>query len=417
MDILFFLLGLLTGAVTLFIIFNKKVETEKKRQHELELELSQIKATMTEKESSFKSQIALLNDTKEKLKIEFEHLGQKIFEQNSDKLKKESKASIDEVMNPMKEQLKDFKDQIQKIHLDETKERSALKQGISDLKELNMNLSIEAQNLSKALTNDKKLQGDWGETILERVLEQSGLTKDREYFIQNSFRNENDQLQRPDVIIKLPDGKDIIIDSKVSLVDFKKYYEATEEDEQAKHLKGHIQAIETHIKTLSDKKYHDLNDLNTLDFVFLFIPIENAFFAALNNKNDLYQLAYDKNIILVCPTTLHLTLRMVKDLWRKDSISKEAQNISEKAGKMYDKFHNFLDKFVKVGNALKSSEKHYTDAFNQLAKGPANLIKSSQELLDMGIKTNKTIEEIEKPKLSESEQDKFDETLSFKLED
>lgn len=274
---------------------------------------------------NFKEKIQLLEDSKQKMKEEFENLANRVFEQNS----KKSNENINQILTPLKEQLNNFGKRVNDIYSDETKQRTYLLNEIKNLKELNVQISNDAINLTKALKGENKTQGDWGELILEKVLQQSGLREGIEYTTQSSFSQEGKRL-RPDVVVHLPQEKDIIIDSKVSLNSYSNYSQANEEQEKQKAIKELISSLRTHIKGLSNKRYEDIKEVRTLDFVLMFIPIEPAFLLAVSNDNSLFKLAFENNIMLVSPSTLYVSLRTIENIWKMEYQNQNAELISKK---------------------------------------------------------------------------------------
>ncbi|PHO17683.1 DNA recombination protein RmuC [Malaciobacter molluscorum LMG 25693] len=337
---------------------------------------------------NFKEKIQLLEDSKQKMKEEFENLANRVFEQNS----KKSNENINQILTPLKEQLNNFGKRVNDIYSDETKQRTYLLNEIKNLKELNVQISNDAINLTKALKGENKTQGDWGELILEKVLQQSGLREGIEYTTQSSFSQEGKRL-RPDVVVHLPQEKDIIIDSKVSLNSYSNYSQANEEQEKQKAIKELISSLRTHIKGLSNKRYEDIKEVRTLDFVLMFIPIEPAFLLAVSNDNSLFKLAFENNIMLVSPSTLYVSLRTIENIWKMEYQNQNAELISKKAASLYDKFALFVKDIEDIGVHINRTSKSYESALNKLAKGKGNLLNRSQEFLDLGVKPNKKINE------------------------
>jgi DNA recombination protein RmuC len=269
------------------------------------------------------------------------------------------------------------------------KERITLKTEVKNLIDMNEKLSKDANNLTKALKGDVKTQGNWGEVILERILEKSGLVKDREYYVQNSLTSEDGKLYRPDVIIHLPDNKKVIIDSKVSLVAYEKFSSSENTEDQKTHLKQHILSIKAHIKGLSDKNYQNLYGVDGLDFVLLFIPIEGAFSAALQADNSLFQEAFDKNVVLVSTSTLLATLKTIASIWKQEYQNQNAVEIARQGGDLYDKFVNFSEDLITLGKQLNTAKGTYDGAMNKLSEGKGNLVSRSEKMRKLGLKTSK----------------------------
>lgn len=338
--------------------------------------------------SEQKNEMEQLN---QRFKTEFENLAAKILEEKSQKFTEQNKLSLDTILNPLKEKIKDFEDKVQKVYDTEAAERNMLKGEIKQLMSLNQLMHQDAQNLTKALKGDTKTQGNWGEFILESILEKSGLVKDREYQAQASISTEDGKRFQPDILINLPDGKCLVIDSKVSLVAYERYISADDEIIKALSLKEHIQSLRSHIKGLSDKNYQTLYGAKSLDFVLLFVPIESAFALSVQHDGQLFNDAFERNIVIVSPSTLLATLRTVANIWRQENQNKNAADIAVKAGDMYDKFVGFVEDLIGLGNKMKDSQKAYEAAMNKLHQGNGNLVKRSEDLKKLGAKASKTI--------------------------
>ncbi|MFV0561633.1 DNA recombination protein RmuC [Malaciobacter mytili] len=339
------------------------------------------------KKQSLDEKIALLEDSKEKMKVEFENLANKLFDENS----KKSTININQILTPLKEQINSFGKRVNDIHSEETKQRSYLLNEIKNLKELNQQISNDAINLTKALKGDNKIQGDWGELILAKVLEQSGLRQGVEYTTQSSFNNNDGKRLRPDVIVHLPLNKDIVIDSKVSLNAYLNYTNSQTTEDKEKAIKELILSLKTHIKGLSSKKYEEIKEVRTLDFVLMFIPIEAAFLLAISKDNSLFKLAFENNIMLVSPSTLYVSLRTIENIWKLEYQNQNAELISKKAAALYDKFALFVKDIEEIGVHINRTSKAYESALNKLSTGKGNLLNRSQEFLDLGVKPNKQI--------------------------
>ncbi len=344
----------------------------------------------------------------EKFSKEFENLANKILEDKSNKFTKQNKENLENILNPLKEKIKTFEDKVEKTHKESIDYHAALRQQIFGLKELNEQMSKEAVNLTRALKGDSKIQGNWGELVLERVLEKSGLEKGREYSVQQSFLKKDGSRVLPDVIINLPDGKKMVIDSKVSLTDYERYVNA-EEEERELHLKNHLASLKKHVEQLSAKKYEDLYEMESPDFVLMFIPIEPAFAIALNNDGDLYNKAFDQNIVIVTPTTLLATLRTIDSMWSNEKQQRNAIEIARQAGALYDKFEGFITDLTKVGNKMDAAKGEYEEAMKKLYKGHGNLISRVENLKKMGAKAKKSIPD---PILKRAEESDVDEEPS-----
>ena len=345
---------------------------------------------VTEKLESNKNEVEKLQ---EKFTNNFEVLANKILEEKSTKFTQQNKENLKIILNPLQEKIKVFEDKVDKTHKESIDYHAALRQQILGLKELNQQMSKETLNLTKALKGDNKMQGNWGELVLERVLEKSGLEKDREYFVQQGFTTEDGKRVLPDVVIHLPDNKKMIVDSKVSLVAYERFINEEDDLLKERFLKEHIISLKKHIEQLSDKKYEDLYQIESPDFVLLFIPIEPAFAVALNSDNHLYNKAFEKNIVIVTPSTLLATLRTIDSMWNNEKQQRNALEIAKQAGALYDKFQGLLTDLVSIGKRIDDSKKEYSSAMNKLFDGRGNLINSVEKLKKMGAKAKKAIPE------------------------
>jgi DNA recombination protein RmuC len=344
-----------------------------------------------------KNIIEYLDKLKEENRAEFQNIATEILEKNTHKLGIQNSQNMQNIINPFKQNIKEFNEKIENYYLSESKERFSLTKEIKNLKELNYKISQDAINLTNALKGDNKLQGNWGELILQRVLENSGLKEGREYEIQKEYRDKNDDKYRPDVIVHLPDTKHIIIDSKVSLIAYEKYFnENSSIEDKNNYLKEFLNSINLHIRSLSSKSYQELKTINSLDYVLMFIPIEGAFMLALDKDRDLYNRAYQYNIILVSPSTLLAVLRTIENSWRFEYQNKNAQIIAKKAGDLYDKFAGFLEEMQKIDNSLHKAQQSYNDAFKKLSSGKGNLMNRANELKELeGVYNKKSLNNIE----------------------
>jgi DNA recombination protein RmuC len=346
----------------------------------------------------------------EKFTKDFENLANKIMEEKSQKFTEQNKENMKNILTPLQEKIHLFEKKVEDTHKESIDYHAALRQQILGLREMNEQMSRETVNLTKALKGDSKMQGNWGELVLERVLEKSGLEKDREYFMQQSFTTEDGQRVFPDVVINLPDGKKMIVDSKVSLTAYERY--ANEEDDglKAAFLKEHVSSIRRHVEQLGEKNYHDLYQMESPDFVLLFIPIEPAFAIALNEDTALYNKAFERNIVIVTPSTLLATLRTIDSMWTNQKQQENAVEIARQAGALYDKFHGLLTDLITVGKRLDDAKSGYSDAMNKLADGKGNLITSVEKLKKMGAKAKKALPE-NILKRAETEENSFTEEL------
>ena len=336
---------------------------------------------------------AELEKRQEQLRKDFEILATKILDEKSEKFTLQNKENIKQILNPLQDKIQLFEKKVEDTQIRSVKMHSALEEQLKGLKDLNQKMTKEATNLTKALKGDSKMQGNWGELVLERVLEKSGLEKDREYFVQQSFNLPDGTRVLPDVVLHLPDNKRMIIDSKVSLTDYERYVNA-EEDERPGFLKAHINSIRKHVDQLSEKKYEDLYDIQSPDFVLLFIPIEPAFAIAINEDNSIYNKAFEKNIVIVTPATLLATLRTVDTMWNNEKQQRNAIEIARQAGALYDKFEGLVSDLTGVGKKIDAAKTDYSAAMNKLVEGRGNLITSVEKLKKLGAKAKKSLPEI-----------------------
>ncbi|GHA37100.1 DNA recombination protein RmuC [Salinimicrobium marinum] len=351
-------------------------------------------------------QKAEVEKLQEKFTKEFENLANKILDQKSEKFTLQNKENLQNILTPLQEKILSFEKRVEDTHKDSIGRNSQLQEQIRGLKELNEQMSKEAVNLTKALKGDSKMQGNWGELVLERVLEKSGLEKDREYFVQTGFTTEDGKRVLPDVVIHLPDNKKMIIDSKVSLSAYERFVNEEDEDLRAKHLRDHINSLKRHIEQLSSKNYHDLYKIESPSFVLLFVPIEPAFAVAINHDNSFYNWAFEKNIVIVTPATLLATLRTIDSMWTNEKQQRNALEIARQAGALYDKFHGLMTDLTTVGKKIDEAKDGYKSAMNKLFDGTGNLITRVEKLKRMGAKAKKSLPESVVRRASEENEEK-----------
>ena len=350
-----------------------------------------LEAELDSERKQVQNRIESLNEAKEALTNQFKNLANEILEDKSRKFTEQNAQQLDILLKPLQTKLTEFKEQVSNSYDQESRERFALKNEIERLANLNLKMSDEARSLTNALKGDSKIQGNWGELVLESILESSGLRKGEEYLVQDSYTQADGGRLQPDVIVKLPEGRHLVIDSKVSITAYARHTEAGDDAIAKQELLAHIQSIRQHIQGLSAKNYSGIADLSTVDFVLMFIPIEPAFLSALKAAPNLYQEALAKNIVLVCPSTLMATLRTVAHLWRQDQQNKNAMEIARQCANLYDKFVGFVEDLEQIGKRLDQAQSSYHDAFNKLKSGKGNLIKAAERVKELGVKPNKVI--------------------------
>lgn len=376
----------------------KQLQQTIQEKENIRNEKEAITIQLTKKEVDFenlwernKEQKEEVEKLQEKFTKEFENLANKILDEKSNKFTEQNKENMKNILSPLQDKIQLFEKKVEDTHKESIDYHAALRQQILGLSEMNAKMSKETLNLTKALKGDSKMQGNWGELILERVLEKSGLEKDREYFVQQSHTNAEGSRVFPDVVINLPDGKKMIVDSKVSLTAYEKHI--NEEDDSLKngYLKEHVNSIKRHVEQLGDKNYQDLYQIESPDFVLLFIPMEPAFALALNEDTTLYNKAFEKNIVIVTPSTLLATLRTIDSMWTNQKQQENAFEIARQAGALYDKFEGFVADLIKIGKKIDESKMEYQGAMNKLVDGKGNLITSVEKLKKMGAKAKKAL--------------------------
>ncbi len=353
--------------------------------------IAELTTLLEDEQKQSTEKIALLNEARDQLKGEFQNLAQRIFDDKSRKFAEQNRINMDHLITPLRDQIGDFKKRVEDVYDKESRDRASLQTEIHHLKELNQRISREALNLTRALKGDSKARGNWGEVVLERVLEASGLQKGREYETQVALKDADGRRYQPDVIVRLPQGKDVVVDAKVSLNNYEIYYSTEDPDQKEVALKSHIEAIRTHIRSLAGKSYEDLEGVRSLDFVLMFIPIEAAFLAAVEQDRGLFAEAFEKNIMVVSPSTLLVTLRTIENIWRHEYQNRHAIEIAKKAGLLYDKFVGFVQALEEVGLRLDKAKEAYRTASDRLVNGRGNLIRRTQELKTLGVKAGKEL--------------------------
>jgi DNA recombination protein RmuC len=441
MELLYLAIGLFIGAIALYLFTNQKVKAviaEQERQSEqqgakalaermeqekqigilndrlvtLQKEKEELlrkqEAIVKEKEQTVQNYVALQSDYRhlkerleneskeleklqEKFKTEFQNVANAILKQNTREFNETSHKNMSDLLNPLKEKITEFEKKVEETYQKGKIDQTVLKEELKRLQELNARLGEEAGNLTKALKSDSKKQGNWGEVVLERILERSGLIKNEEYYLQHTSESEEGKTYRPDVIIKLPEEKHLIIDSKVSLTAFQQFIAAEDDKEKERFLKQHLLSIRNHVKELSEKNYQNLQDVNSPDFVLMFMPAEPAFATAVQSDAELFNFAWEKRIVIVSPTTLLATLRTVASIWSHEKQTRNALEIAKQGGKLYDKFEGFLKDLEKVGENLDRAQASYTEAHKKLVSGRGNLLGQVEKLKAMGAKATKQL--------------------------
>jgi len=416
MEILFLIVGLVVGAIAVWFITSFKYKGETSRieerskilqqdKNEIETELNierQKVLDLSSKLSSLQSdyaniqqklaeQKAEVDELQQKFVKEFENLANKIFEEKTTKFSEQSKANLSEILNPLREKITEFQSKVEETNKESIDRFAALRQQLLTLKDMNQQMSTDAQNLVKALKGDTKAQGDWGEIQLERILERSGLRKGEEYNVQESYAAEDGSRKRPDVIVNLPEEKKIIIDSKVSLVSYERLVSTDDDDQRNIHIKTFIDSVKKHIKELSEKNYQTIFDHGTLDFVLMFIPIEPAFSLAIQYGENLYAQAWDKRIMIVSPMNLFIALRTIANIWKQEYQNRNVLEIAKQSGALYDKFVSFTEDLISVGNRLDQAKGSYVDAMKKLTDGSGNLVRRAEKIKELGAKTSKQL--------------------------
>lgn len=378
---------------TLLQTENARKQNEKERQEFIQLNalLAQQETTNKNLQEKLMLQKEELENLQQRFTKEFENLANKILDEKSQKFTEQNKTQLDIILNPLKDKIKDFEQKVDNAYKAESAERNSLKGEIKSLVELNKQISEEANNLVKALKGDTKKQGNWGELILEKILERSGLIKDEEYKMQVSTQNEIGNRIQPDAVIYLPDSKHIIVDSKVSLVAYESMVNAPDDETREQSLREHVLSVRSHIKGLSEKSYQSSADFTSPDFVLLFMPIESSFGMAVQADNELFNFAWDRKIVIVSPSTLLATLRTISSIWKQERQTRNAMEIARQGGALYDKFKNFVDDLIEVGKKMDGAKTSYSEAMNKLSTGNGNIVKRIEELRKLGAKATKEL--------------------------
>lgn len=357
----------------------------------LNAQVATLTMQLTQERNQSNEKLALLQSAREELTHQFKNLANDILEEKSKRFSEQNQQSLCQLLDPLKTKLQEFQGKVEQVYVQEGKDRSALAEQVRQLMELNKTVSQEANNLTKALKGSNKSQGNWGELVLERVLEGSGLRKGEEYDVQESHTLPDGRRLQPDVVVHLPDDRHLVIDAKATLVAYEDYANAEDEKHRDAAFKRHLDAVRSHIKGLSDKNYQDLYGLKSLDFVLMFIPIEPAFMLAVTHDRDLFMDAWNKNVLLVSPSTLLFVVRTVANLWRQEAQTRNAQDIAKRGAELYDKLAGFVEDMESLGTRLNQAQKDYDGAINKLSTGRGNLIRQAEMLKKLGVKPSKSL--------------------------
>ena len=371
----------------------KEIEAERNKRIEFEKKAAGLTSDLENMQKLLQEEKKRLEEVKEQMKQEFALIANKILKQNSEEFSEHSKKNINELINPLKEKIEKFEKKVEDTYEKGLKDQSDLKAEFKKIYDLSVQLDKDAKNLTKALKSDSKQQGNWGEVVLERILEESGLTKGQEYFIQETGENVEGKTIRPDVIIQLPEEKFLVIDSKVSLTAYQEYISLEDKELKEQALKRHVNSVKNHVKELSEKNYPSIKDKNTPDFVLMFLPVEPAFAAAIQADHSLFNYAWERKVVIVSPTTLLATLRTIESIWRQEKQTRNALEIARQAGSLYDKFVGFTEDLDKIGNFLNKTQKSYEEARKKLIDGRGNLVGQVEKLKKMGAKAQKSIDQ------------------------
>ncbi len=358
---------------------------------ELSSALSKSRADTSNLDEKLKTQKAEIEELHRNITEQFQSIANRILLDNSQVLKQQHKQELSDILDPLKEKIDRFERRVDDTHKETIKENQSLKEQIAGLQKLNQSIGEEAKNLTTALKGQSKVQGSWGEIILERILEKSGLVKDREYVVQSSMAGEDGRRLQPDVIVNLPDNKQLVIDAKVSLNAYDRFCSAGEGEGRDEALREHLLSIRKHIKELGQKNYQALYQIKSPDFVFMFVPIEPAFNLAIQTDTELYNDAFERNIVIISASTLWASLRIIANLWRQENQNRHALEIARQGGELYDKFVGFVEDLVELGRKMQGAEKSYLDAMNKLHKGRGNLVRRAEEMRSLGARTAKTL--------------------------
>jgi len=358
---------------------------------ELNKEISSLKTQNDNLKIKIEEQIKEIEKVQEKFNLEFKNLANQILEEKTQKFTEQNQKNLEQILNPLGEKIKEFTKKVEETYVEETKQRFSLKEEIKRLSESNQRISQEAENLAKALKGETKTQGDWGEMILESILEKSGLVKGREYFVQQSYTDDSGNRLRPDVVVSYPGGRNIIIDSKVSLTAYEKYVNSTNEEEQNIAIREHLISVKRHVDELANKKYDNIVDLKSLDFVMMFLPVEPAYLLAIQTDSNLWSYAYEKRVLLISPSNLIAALKMIESMWRQEYQNRHAEEIARQSGELYDKFVALIQDLINIGKKINEAQDTYQTAMKKISEGRGNLISKVENIKKLGAKATKSI--------------------------
>ena len=379
-----------TRAERLPLVEGRLLEAEQ-QLGQLNAQIAALNMQLSQERSQNVEKISLLQSAREELSSQFKNLANDILEEKSKRFSEQNQQSLGQLLEPLKTRLQEFQGKVEQVYVQEGKDRSALAEQVRQLMELNRTVSQEANNLTRALKGSNKAQGNWGELILERVLETAGLRKGEEFDVQESHTTGDGRRLQPDVVLHLPEDRHLVIDAKATLVAYEDYANAEDDKHRDAALKRHLDAVRTHIKGLSEKNYQDLYGIKSLDFVLMFIPIEPAFMLAVTHDRELFMDAWNKNVLLVSPSTLLFVVRTVASLWRQEAQNRNAQDIAKRGAELYDKLAGFVEDMESLGNRLSQAQKDYDGAINKLSTGRGNLIRQAEMLKKLGVKPSKSL--------------------------
>ena len=368
-----------------------EIRASVEKQGDLGAEISRLNATIEQERKGFAEKTAILDDAKKTLGHEFQNLGTRIFEDTSKKFAEKNRTDMENILGPLRERIKDFDRKITDTHVDATRQITSLETHIKGLESLGEKMSREALNLATALKGESQAQGAWGEIVLERALEMSGLRKDFEYHSQPTYRGQDGNSLRPDVVVHLPEGKDVVIDSKVSLTAYERYVSCEDEAEKGQFLSQHLASLRSHVRELGEKSYENIPEIRSLNYVLMFVPLESAFMLAVEKERKIQSEALEKNIMIVGPSMLLFALRTIQSVWQFEHQNANARKIAESAGRMYDTFVTFTEHLRKVGERISQSRDAYENAMSRLCEGRGNLVKRTSDLKKLGVKAGKDI--------------------------